>query len=85
MPIISIAQQARPKVAGMIPFARAQFAALSIVVVRTRSSTYLSRSFLEVPGEHLAGAQLARAELAVRAGAQALAPHLHSSAPLRHT
>src|SRR4051794_29093759 len=38
--IISIAQQARPNVAGMKAFARAQLAALSSVVVQTRSSTY---------------------------------------------
>ena len=37
--IISIAQQASPKVAGKIAFERAQLAAFSSVVVRTRSST----------------------------------------------
>src|SRR3954453_1294420 len=42
--IISIAQQARPNVAGKRAFERAQATALSIVVVSTRSSTYLSRS-----------------------------------------
>jgi hypothetical protein len=38
--IISIAQQARPKVAGQSAFERAQLSAFSSVVVRTRSSTY---------------------------------------------
>ena len=37
--IISIAQQARPKVAGNSELPRAQSTALSSVVVRTRSST----------------------------------------------
>jgi hypothetical protein len=37
--IISIAQQARPNVAGMNALPRAQLAAFSIVVVSTRSST----------------------------------------------
>ena len=43
-PIISSAQQARPKVAGMNALPRAQLAALSSVVTSRRSSTYLSRS-----------------------------------------
>ena len=38
-PIISIAQQARPNVAGMNALPRAQLAALSSVVVSSRSST----------------------------------------------
>ena len=44
MAIISIAQQARPKVAGMNALPRAQLAAFSSVVVSTRSSTYCSSS-----------------------------------------
>ena len=43
-PIISSAQQARPKVAGMNALPRAQLAALSSVVVISFSSTNLSRS-----------------------------------------
>src|ERR1044071_377240 len=42
--IISMAQQARPNVAGNKEFPRAQFAARSSVVVMTRSWTYCSRS-----------------------------------------
>src|ERR1700754_3350880 len=42
--IISIAQQARPKVAGNSELPRAQLAARSSVVVMTRSCTYCSRS-----------------------------------------
>ena len=42
--IISIAQHARPNVAGQTAFARAQFWAFSSVVNSTRSSTYCSRS-----------------------------------------
>src|SRR3954454_2613859 len=44
MDIISIAQQARPNVAGNMAFPRAQDTALSSVVVMTRCSTYSSRS-----------------------------------------
>jgi hypothetical protein len=42
--IISIAQQARPNVAGMNALPRAQLAALSSVVVHRRSSTNWSSS-----------------------------------------
>ena len=44
MDIISIAQQARPKVAGNIELERAQLTALSRVVVMMDSWTYFSRS-----------------------------------------
>ena len=40
---------------------------------------------LEVAAQHVARAQLAGAELLLAAGAELLAGHLHSSAPLRHT
>ena len=65
--IISIAQQARPNVAGKSELPRAHETALSSVVVMTRSSTYCSSSLaLEVAAQHVAGAQLADAEVVGR-------------------
>ena len=40
---------------------------------------------VEFAAQHVARAQLARAELLLAAGSQLVAGHLHSSAPLRHT
>ena len=84
--IHSIAQQASPNESGKFALPSAQRPAFSSVVVRTHCSTWRSRlGALEVAAQHVARAQLARAELAVRAGAELLRGHLHSSAPRRQT
>ena len=83
--IISIAQQASPKVAGQSAFERAQLSAFSSVVVSTRSSTYC----VEVGARRgHAAQQVARAELPgreVRRSGDLLPLYFHSSAPRRHT
>ena len=83
MLIISIAQQASPKVSGKIELPRAHETALSSVVVMIRSWTYaLEVLALEVAAQHVARPQLAHPEV-VRG---LLPPHyLHSRAPLRQT
>ena len=85
--IISMAQQARPNVAGNMALPRAQLTALSSVVVRTESSdVLLERLALEVAAQHVAGAQLAHAEVVLGGLVERLAAdYLHSSAPRRHT
>ena len=85
--IISIAQQASPKVAGNIALrARPVWPPGRASSCSMLSSTCFSQlGALELAVEHLAGGELARAELAVRRRAELLALHLHSSAPLRHT
>jgi hypothetical protein len=50
MAIISMAQQARPNVAGNMLFALAQFRARSRVVVMTRSVTYFSSAAFSSSG-----------------------------------
>ena len=59
--IISIAQQARPKVAGNIELPRAQSTALSsVVVMHALLDVLLEVGALEVAAQHVARAQLAR-------------------------
>ena len=80
--IISIAQQASPKVAGNIALPRAQLSALSSVVVRTRSSTYLSRS---APSRSPRRASRARIPTGAEVGGIGDADYLHVRAPRRQT
>ena len=84
--IISIAQQARPKVSGKIALPRRPVDGL---VERRREDALLDvlleLGALEVAAEHVARAELARAEVGGRAAARAVADHFHSSAPRRQT
>ena len=90
--IISIAQQARPNVAGNSALARAQATALSSVVVSTRSSTYFSSSSPSRSPRSMSRARSWRTRksspdrsVLVRRDGELLALYLHSSAPLRQT
>ena len=84
--IHSIAQQASPNESGKFALPTAQRPAFSSVVVSTDCSTCSSSSGpSSVAAEHVAGAQLAGAELRVGARPELLAGHLHSRAPLRQT
>ena len=81
--IISIAQQARPNVAGMNALPRAQLAALSSVVVSRRSSTCLSSSApSSSPLEHRAGAAAGASGTRRCRRCRAAGGYLHSRAPL---
>ncbi len=82
--IISIAQQASPKVSGNSALARAQFCAFSSVVRPTRSSTYWSRSSPSSSPRSIWRARSCLIAQVVRPPF-AVPGHLHSSAPLRHT
>ena len=81
--IISMAQQARPKVAGKSELERAQLTALSSVVVMIDSSTNFSSS-----GPSRSPRSMSRAVSCrdAEVGLRRLAPdYLQFNAPLRHT
>ncbi len=82
--IISIAQQASPKVSGNSELPRAQFDGL----VQRRREDALLDVLLEVIALELAAQHFARVELAhaeVLGGRQLLADHFHVRAPRRQT
>ena len=91
--IISIAQQASPKVIGNIEFEAAQASTLSSLVVSTACSTCSSMlGVVEVAAQQVASAQLADPQVLGRPrlgerreAAQLLALYLQSRAPLRQT
>ena len=92
--IISIAQQASPKVIGKHEFARAQLRRSSSRPVNTdRGDVVLEIGVDDVPSQHVAGAKLADPEVLRRVGLgkrrerpQLLAAdYFHSSAPRRQT
>ena len=87
MDIISIAQQARPKVAGNIELPRAQRDGLVERRGEDRArATYSSRSSpSRSPRSSVAGAELADARKSAGSRDRLAADYLHSSAPRRQT